>query len=68
MDGEIKTGNTEYMCEGCERLSPDFACLVYAAPPSYYIRHGCCPFNMPKRKATSKRRVRVGQQKQKKGI
>ena len=66
MDGEIREANVEYICEGCERVQEELTCGVYASPPPYYIRHGCCPFNMPKRTATKKRRVRVGQQKQRK--
>ena len=54
----------EYLCEGCDRVSEDKTCMVYAFVPPYYIRHGCCPFN---KKSTSvpKRKVRVGQQKTK---
>ena len=57
----------EYICEGCERAdeSVDFKCLVYARPPSYYVRQGCCPFNMPKRIPKKLGRVRVGQKKTK---
>lgn len=60
----------EYICEGCKKVatvqdSVLYECTVYAQVPPYYIRHGCCPFNMPKAK-TLKYKVRVGQQKQRK--
>ena len=54
----------EYVCEGCDRVSEDIECGVYAFVPPYYLRHKCCPFN---KKATTvpKVKVRVGQQKSK---
>lgn len=52
----------EYVCEGCDRVSEEKACLVYACVPPYYIRHQCCPFNK-KPTTVPKIKVRVGQQK-----
>lgn len=49
--------------EVCERFV-DGKCNTYAAPPSFYVRGGKCPFNMPIVK-TAKSRRRVGQQKTK---
>jgi hypothetical protein len=63
---EDKTvGNLEYMCEGCKKANMEtYRCEVYAAPPPYYLKHKCCPFNREE-KVKPKRKVRVGQQKQK---
>jgi hypothetical protein len=59
--------NLEYLCEGCEQTKQEtLSCGVYADVPPYYIRHGCCPFNMPKRQVVKVVR-RVGQGKTKSG-
>jgi hypothetical protein len=52
----------EYICEGCDRVSEDKTCLVYAFVPTYYIHHRCCPFNK-ENTTVPKVKVRVGQQK-----
>jgi hypothetical protein len=52
----------EYICEGCDRVSEEKTCLVYAFVPPYYLRHNCCPFNK-KNTTLPKVKVRVGQQK-----
>jgi hypothetical protein len=54
----------DYICEGCEKVSKDLECTVYAQVPPYYIRHRCCPFN--RKVVTVKKKKRVGQQKQRK--
>ena len=68
MEDILTDNNLEYMCHGCDRADEtvDFKCLVYAQPPSYYVRQGCCPFNMPKIIPKRIGHARVGQQKQKK--
>ena len=51
-------------CIGCEYSGElKRQCTVYYSVPSMYMRAGRCPANPPKAKATG-RRVRVGQQKQ----
>lgn len=57
--------NIELICEGCEKFRHEtLSCSVYVDIPPYYLRCKCCPFNMPETKV-EKKRVRVGQQKQK---
>jgi len=52
------------ICNGCKKARKDGSCMVYGVPPSVYVRGGECPINQIERKA-KKKRVRVGQQKQK---
>lgn len=65
LDLAAGSSNLDYMCEGCEKADMTlFKCTVYNELPSYYVRRGCCPFNQETKQPT-KRKVRVGQQKQK---
>jgi hypothetical protein len=54
------------ICDGCKKMSETGRCLLYGKPPHIYLSHGGCPHNMVL-KEEPKRKVRVGQQKQKKG-
>lgn len=51
----------EYICQGCDRMTDEYECKVYAYVPSYYIRQGCCYFNRPK--VVAKKVVTKGQTK-----
>lgn len=59
------------VCNGCTkgvvlRVFPyTTCCTVYERVPGAYLRANLCPFNPPVAKASNKR-VRVGQQKQRK--
>lgn len=56
--------NLEYICEGCSKANMiTFGCTMYAEPPSYYVRQGCCAHNRVVKE--KKAFVRTGQQKQK---
>ena len=58
----VEDSKHEYICQGCDRVTEDYECKVYAFVPSYYIRQGCCYFNRPTIKAT--KNITKGQQKQ----
>jgi hypothetical protein len=50
----------------CSMADPvSYTCTVYDPIPPFYVRRGCCPFNQPVKNVYKK--VRVGQQKQKRG-
>lgn len=57
------------ICEGCSKADPaDLSCSVYAdKTKTWGYRMGQCAFNM-KSVMTQRRRKRVGQQKQRKGL
>lgn len=57
--------NLEYACEGCPDAK-DLVCMIWPEPAKLnFIRnHQCCPRNRKYKEV--RRRVRVGQQKQKK--
>jgi hypothetical protein len=69
----IKYRFNKTTCTGCSRAKGTEhqpflrMCTVYSFVPSSYIRLGSCPFNVEPI-AVPKRKIRVGQQKQKKGI
>jgi hypothetical protein len=58
------------MCSGCEYREIKYlvpTCVVYPAVPGVFLRAGRCPFNPPVVESV-KKKIRVGQQKQRKLI
>ena len=54
------------MCIDCTKVDETGKCMIYSAPPSFYIRNGECGMNMKLVDESAKqKKVRVGQQKQK---
>jgi hypothetical protein len=65
---EVRGGDVNYCCEGCNRVAPEdhSRCTVYINPDVIWRRGNCPLASHIKVESAKKSKVRVGQQKQKK--